>query len=53
MRSGFIRLYFDGEFITALKFTSIQKRKDLMKSLNKRYRLNRQKKIVYYQLTTK
>lgn len=51
MKSGFIRLYFDGDFITALKFTSIQNRKDLMKSLNERYQLNRQRKIVYYEIT--
>lgn len=51
MNSGFIRLYFDGELITSLKFNSVELRKAHMKKLNEIYQLDRQRKIVYYELT--
>lgn len=53
MNSGFIRLYFDGNLVTTLKFNSVELRKEHMKKLNELYQLNRQRKIVYYELTSK
>lgn len=51
MKKGVIRLYFDGELITSLNFNSVENRKYLMQRLNETYQLNRQRKIVYFEIT--